>query len=182
MVMDYRAAPEHQDPPARMLTDKLFCLDDPQTVSALAAGGEARWVLPADAPGFARADRLRCLRIWLEGARSPDGGTVDVRMATRGNYLERSGGTSYRYTSKAVVRDFRYRVTRTDDGLAAWMFPNGTYGHIEVDGVVGDERSDAHFQPTPFAEWRVTVSGDGLDLSGLGRVVIQFAGSVIPGY
>ena len=85
-------------------------------------------------------------------------------------------------TSTAVVRDFGHRVTRTDDGSAAWMFPNGTYGHIEVDGVVGDEHRYAHFQWTPFAEWRVTVSGDGLDLSGLGRVVIQFAGSAIPRY
>ena len=184
MVMDYRSALEHLDLPPRMLTDKLFCVDDHRTVSALAADGEARWVLPADAPGFTRFDRARltCLRIWLEGALLPDGGAVGVRMATRGNYLERLGGTSYRFTSRAVVRDFRYRVTHSDHGSAAWMFPNGTYGQIEVDGVVDDEVGCASFQPTPFAEWHVKVSGDGLDLSGLTRVVMQFAGSVIPRY
>ena len=183
MVMDYRSALEHLDPLPRMLTDKLFCVDDRRTVTALAADGEARWVLPADASGFTRFDRVRltCLRIWLEGAQLPDGGTVDVRMATRGNHLDRFGGTSYRLTSRSVVRDFRYRVTHFDDGSAAWMFPNGTYGHIEVDGVVGDEPC-AHFQPAPFAEWHVMVRGDELDLSGLTRVVMQFAGSVTPRY
>ena len=60
-------------------------------------------------------------------------------MATRGNYLNRFGGTSYQFTSRPLVRDFRYRVARTDDGSAAWVFPNGTYGFVEVDGVVDDE-------------------------------------------
>jgi hypothetical protein len=182
MVMDNRSALEHFDPPPQKMTDKLFFVDDARVVSALAADGEARWVLPADAAGFTRFDRVRltCVRIWLEGAQLPDGGTVDVRMATQGNYLDRFGGKSYQFTSKPLVRDFQYRVTRTDDGSVAWIFPNGTYGYIEVDGVVDEEVSYAYFQPTPFAEWHVKVTGDGLDLTGLTRVVMQFAGSVIP--
>jgi hypothetical protein len=32
----------------------------------------------------------------------------------------------------------------------------------------------------PFCAWEVAVAGDGLDLSDLTRVVIQFAGSVNP--
>ena len=182
MVMDNRAALEHFDPPPQKMTDKLHFVDDQRVVSALAADGEARWVLPADANGFTRFDRVRltCLRIWFEGAQLPDGGTVDVAMATQGNYLDRVGGKSYQFTSKPLVRDFQYRVTHSDDGGAAWSFPNGTYGYIEVDGVVDEEVSYAYFQPTPFAEWHVKVTGDGLDLSGLTRVVMQFAGSVIP--
>ncbi len=182
MVMDNRAALEHFDPPPQKMTDKLYFLDDPRVIDALATAGEARWVLPADANGFTRFDRVRLttVRMWLEGAQLPDGGTLDVAMATQGNYLDRLGGKSYQFTSKPLVRDFQYRVSHSHDSGAAWMFPNGTYGYIEVDGVVDDEVSYAYFQPTPFAEWHVKVTGNRLDLSGLTRVVMQFAGSVIP--
>jgi len=46
--------------------------------------------------------------------------------------------------------------------------------------VVDNEVRYAYFQPTPFGEWHIKVTGDGLDLSGVTRVVMQFAGSVIP--
>jgi hypothetical protein len=181
MVLHIGSALERCDPPPSTTTDKLYVVDDPRIVAPLAADGAAQWVLPADAHGFSR-DRapLTSVRIWLEGARLPYGCTVDVRMATRGNYLNRFGGTSYQFTSRPLVRDFRYRVARTDDGSAAWVFPNGTYGFIEVDGLVEDEVGYAYIQPTPFAAWRVDVTGDGLDLSGLTRVVMQFAGSANP--
>ena len=180
MVLHLKSAPERFDPPPTTMTDKLCVVDEPRVVAALAADGEARWVLPADAYGFPGRARPTRLRIWLEGARVPDGGTVNVRMATRGNYLQRFGGTSYQFTSRPLVRDFRYRVTRTDDGSADWVFPSGRYGTIEVDGVIDDEVGYAYVQPTPFAEWHVKVTGDGLDLSGLTRVVMQFTGSVNP--
>lgn len=179
MVLHISSGMERFDPPPTM-TDKLYVVDDRRVVAALAADGEARWVLPADADGFPGRARLTRVRIWLEGARLPDGGTVDVRMATRGNYLHRFGGTSYQFTSRPLVRDFRYRVTHTDDGCAEWVFPNGAYGSIEVDGMVDDEVGYAYVQPTPFAEWHVEVTGDALDLSDLTRVVMQFAGSVNP--
>ena len=179
MVLHMSSALEHFEPPP--LTDKLYVVDDQRIVAALAADGAARWRLPADALGVTRdRQRLTCVRIWLEGARLQGAGTVAVRMATRGNYLHRHGGTSYQFTSRPLVHDFRYRVTRTDDGSVDWVFPNGTYGVIEVDGVVDDEVGYAYIQPTPCAEWHVSVTGDGLDLSGLTRVVMQFAGSVNP--
>jgi len=180
MVLHIRSAPEPRDPPPTAI-DKLHVVDDPRVLAALVADGGAHWVLPADAHGFTR-DRARLprVRMWLEGARLPDGSTVHVRMATWGNFLHRSGGSSYQFTSRPLVRDFRYRVRRADDGSAAWVFPNGTYGSIEVDGVIDDEPGYAYIQPTPYAEWHVAVTGDGLDLSGLTRVVMQFAGSVNP--
>jgi hypothetical protein len=55
-----------------------------------------------------------------------------------------------------------------------------SYGYVEVDGKVDNEVSYAYFQPTPFGEWHISVIGDDLDLSGVTRVVMQFAGSVIP--
>ena len=180
MVLNLRSALERFDPPPTTMTDRLHVVDERRVVAALAADGKARWVLPADAHGFPGRARLTRMRIWLEGARLPDGGRVDVRMATRGNYLRRFGGTSYQFTSRPLVRDFRYRVTRADDGAADWVFPNGRYGTIEVDGRVDDDVGYAHVQPTPFAAWHVNVTGAGLDLSGLTRVVMQFAGSVNP--
>jgi hypothetical protein len=45
--------------------------------------------------------------------------------------------------------------------------------------VVDDELRYAYIQPTPYAEWHVAVTGDGLDLPGLTRVVMH-AGSVNP--
>ena len=182
MVMDHRSALEHFDPPPQKMTDKLYFVDERRVVSALAADGEARWVLPADANGFTRFDRVRltCLRIWLEGARAarrrhrgrPDGHPGQLPGSVRRQvvpvHLEAAG------PRLPVPGDPHRRRLR---GL---VFPNGTYGYIEVDGVVDEEVSYAYFQPTPFAEWHVKVTGDGLDLSGLTRVVMQFAGSVIP--
>ena len=181
MVIDIISAWDHADPSLQTTSDRLFFVDDRRVVTALASDGQARWVLPPDGHGFTR-DRVRLIgvRIWFEGARLPDGGTVDVRMATQVSYLDRFGGTSYRFISKPLVRDFRYRVAHVDDGAPAWIFPNDTYGYIEVDGVVDDDTTHAYFQPTPLAEWHVSVSGDGLDLSGLTRVVMQFSGSVNP--
>ncbi|HEY5979706.1 MAG TPA: hypothetical protein VIT41_08725 [Microlunatus sp.] len=181
MVMDIRCAPADVEEPRKTI-DTLFFLDDERVVSALAVDGRASWVLPAEVPGFPRSDRVRltCVRIWLEGAQLPDGGTVDIRIATRGNYLDRVGRTSYRFTTKPLVRDFQYRVVHADDGSAEWLFPNGSYGRIEVDGVVDEEIGFARVHPTPFAAWHVTATGDRLDLSGLTRVVLQFAGSVNP--
>ena len=173
---------EQFDLPLPRKVDRLYVVDDAGVLAALGAEGHARWVLPADAHGFCRLHRARLasVRVWLEGACVPDGGVVDVRMVTEGSFLDRVGGTSYRFTSEPLDRTFRYRVSRSDDGSPAWVFPEGTYGHVVVDGVVDESLSYASVQPRAFAEWRVTVSGDALDLSGLTRVVMEFAGSVSP--
>jgi hypothetical protein len=182
IALDYQAALEHFDPPPQLMSDKQFVVDDPRVLADLATKGEARWVLPLEAHAFAGFERVRLtrVRVWLDGARLPDGGSVDVRMSTQGNYLDRFAERPFQFTSKPLVRDFEYRVTELQVGTPDWRFPNGSFGYIEVDGVVDDEVSYAYFQPTPFAEWHVIVRGDGLDLSGVTRLVMQFAGSVIP--
>ncbi|HEY5820512.1 MAG TPA: hypothetical protein VIT20_00960 [Propionibacteriaceae bacterium] len=182
IALDNEAALEHFDPPPQQLVDKQFSVSDPRVLAQLAAGGPARWVLPAQAREFAGFDRVRLtrVRVWLEGAKLPEGGSVDVRMSTQGNYLDRFAGKPYQFTSKPLVRDFQYRVTGKKVGTPDWRFPDGSFGYIEVDGVVDDEVSYAYFQPTPFAEWSIRVSGDGLNLSGATRLIMQFAGSVIP--
>jgi hypothetical protein len=181
ITLDFQTALEHFDPPPQLLTDKQVAITDPVVLQALAKSGEARWVVPADTHAFAGFDRVRLnkVRVWLDGARVTDGGSVSVLMSTQGNYLDRFKGKSYQFTSKPLIRDFTYRVTSKQVGSPDWRFPDGSLGYVEVDGVVDDEVSYAYFQPTPFGEWHVSVTGDGLDLSGVTRVVMQFAGSVI---
>ena len=123
MVLHIRSAPEPRDPPPTAI-DKLYVRRRPAGPrrsgrgrrGALGAAGRCPRLHPR--PGAAAR-----VRMWLEGARLPDGGTVHVRMATWGNFLHRSGGSSYQFTSRPLVRDFRYRVRRADDGSAALGVP-----------------------------------------------------------
>jgi hypothetical protein len=182
IALDYASALEHFDPPPQKMTDKQYVMQDRQVLVDLATAGEARWVVSGDARCFAGFDRVRLstVRVWLDGADVPDGATVQVRMSTQGSYRDRFGGKDFQFTSKPLVREFEYRVSSRRSGTPAWRFPDGRYGYIEVDGVVDDEVSYAYFQPTPFAEWHVRVRGDRVDLSTVTRVVMEFAGSVIP--
>ena len=182
IALDYQNALEHFDPPPQVLTDKQFVVTDPKILAELAEHGETRWVLPASARVFAGFDRVRLtrVRVWVEGATVPDNGSVSVMMSTQGSYLDRFEGKPYQFTAKPLVRAFEYRVSKKKEGSPSWRFPDGTFGYIEVDGVVDDEVSYAYFQPTPFGDWHITVSGDGLRLAGATRLVMQFAGSVIP--
>lgn len=182
IALDTQTALEFFDPPPQELSDKRFAITDQAVLQTLANHAEGRWVLPARAGTFAGFDRVRLtlVRLWLEGAKVRDGGSVRVRMSTQGNYLDRYQGKEYQFTSKPLVRAFEYRVTQKRSGTPDWRFPDGSYGYVEVDGKVDNEVSYAYFQPTPFGEWHVSVTGDNLDLSGVTRVVMQFAGSVIP--
>lgn len=182
IVLDNQSALEHFDPPPQQLKDKRVVVSDTRVLDALRATGEAAWQIGTDAAPFAGYDRVRLtrVRVWLDGARVPDGGSVGIRMSTQGGYQDRFEGRSYQFTSKPLVREFQYRVARQESGPPDWRFPDGTYGYIEVDGIVDDEVRYAYFQPTPFAHWQISVRGSGVDLSGLEGVVMEFAGSVIP--
>ncbi len=183
IALDVQSALEHFDPPPQQMTDEQFDVIEPVVLKDLAEGGRAHWSLPATAAAFTGFDRVRLnqVRVWLDGASVPEGGSVNVRMSTEGHYLDRFQNKQYDFTSKPLVRDFRYRVSKQQVGSPSWRFPDGTYGYIEVDGVVDNEVSYAYFQPTPFAQWQITVTGNGVDLSSVTRLVMQFAGSVIPG-
>ncbi|MDQ2837090.1 MAG: hypothetical protein M3Y42_00760 [Actinomycetota bacterium] len=183
IALDNQSALAHFVPPPQVLTDKRFVIDAPEVLRQLANGGETRWVLPLDANPFANFDRVRLtkVRVWIEGAKVKAGQSINVLMSTQGNYLDRFDGKNYQFTSKPLTRDFEYRVTDKRDGTPDWRFENGTYGYVEVDGVVDTEVSYAYFQPTPFAEWSISlVKTPGVDLSGVTRLTMQFAGSVIP--
>lgn len=182
MVMDIRPGRRRRVSIPPEGTERLYFVDDPRALSSLRTTGETRWVLPTNAPGFPRFGRLRlaAVRVWLEGARVPDQGTVDLRLSTRGDYLERGSGASYRFVSTPLLQDLRYRVTHAATDRPDWLFPDGSAGHIEVDGAFPGGDGAGLVQPTPMAEWHLAVTGDGLDLTDLTRVVMEFAGSVDP--
>jgi hypothetical protein len=141
------------------------------------------WSIDLNAPAFSHLSRvrLRTVRMWLEGAVPPPSARITVQMETAGNYLDRFKGTKFQFTSKPLERIFRYRVSDKNDGMPNWRFENGTYGYIEVDGTVDNEVRYAYFEPTPFGEWTIKVdSGEGVNLSGVTKITMEFAGSVIP--
>lgn len=181
MALDYANALTHFDPPPERMVDKQVVIDDPAVLTALTTTGQANWVVPLDSRTFAGYDRVRLdtVRVWLDGSAIPEG-EVRVRMRTQGSYLDRLAGKGYQFTAKPLDRTFEYRVTRRRQGPPAWVFANGALGYIQVDGVVDDEVSYAYFQPTPMAQWEVGVRVDGERPRGVQRVVMQFAGSVIP--
>jgi len=180
--LDSSTALERFDPPPQLLSDKRYVIEDPAVLADLVANGQTRWVLPLDAQPFDNLDRVRLtqVRVWVEGAKVKDGASVAVLIGTQGNYLDRFHAKAYQFTSKPLIRDFEYRVSSKSAGSPDWVFDDGTFGYVEVDGTVDNEVSYAYFQPTPFAEWNISLTRTpAIDLSGVTKITMQFAGSVI---
>ncbi len=183
IALDNANALSHFSPAPQSLTSKSIVIDDPTVLGALRQSATTSWNVGLDAStfeGFGRV-RLSCVRIWLEGAKPTAGHAVNIIISTLGSYLDRLDGSNYQFMSKPLQRDFTYTVSDRDGG-AAWKFEDGSFGDIEVDGSVDKEVSYAYFAPTPFAQWSIdlTKHNPGLDLSGVTKITIEFAGSVIP--
>jgi hypothetical protein len=184
VALDKANALAHFAPnPPQPLRQQLVVIDDPKVLQQLRTTGSTTWAIPADDPDFAHMDRVRLstIRVWLDATKSLNAGdySVDMTITSTGNYLDRFAGTPYQFTSAPLQRDFKYRVSATDEN-SDWEFSNGSYGYVTVDGSVDELVSYAYFEPTPFAEWQIKVATDGLDLSGVRRMTLELAGSVIP--
>jgi hypothetical protein len=166
-------------PPTRM--DQQCVVDSPDVLAALARDHSTSWVLGPDDPVFARNDRVRVnrMRVWLEGAATPDNTAVSIAMSTSGNYHDRFNGVAYRFTSEPLTRGFEYGVNVHGRQDPAYQFDNGQLGYVEVDSSVAEGLSYVYFEPTPFTEWTITVKNRELDLSKVTRIVVQFEGSAI---
>jgi hypothetical protein len=183
ITLDHKNALERFDPPPQDLTNTRIVIDSKEVLSKFREGNGVVWSIDLNAPAFSHLSRvrLRTVRMWLEGAVPPPSARITVQMETAGNYLDRFKGTKFQFTSKPLERIFRYRVSDKNDGMPNWRFENGTYGYIEVDGTVDNEVRYAYFEPTPFGEWTIKVdSGEGVNLSGVTKITMEFAGSVIP--
>ncbi len=183
ITLDRKNALERFNPPPQDLTNTRIVIDSQEVLSKFREGNSAVWSIALNASAFSDLSRvrLRTVRMWLEGAVPPSSARITVHMETAGNYLDRFEGTKFQFTSKPLQRIFRYRVSDKREGTPNWRFENGTYGYIEVDGTVDDEVRYAYFEPTPFSEWTIKVNpSEGVNLSGVTKITMEFAGSVIP--
>lgn len=181
-TLDKTAALQHFTPPPQVLARKPLVIDDPAVIDQLRKTGTAKWAVTLDSAAFAGLDRVRLtlVRAWLEGA-TPADHEVALTLATSGSYRDRLAGTAYQFTSAPLSRTFEYSVSAHDEGNADWKFDDGSFGYVDVDGAVDHEVSYAYFEPTPFAEWQLTVkSQPHVDLSRVTKITLIFAGSVIP--
>jgi hypothetical protein len=178
IALDQQAALTHFSPPPSVMSDKLFVITDPTILANFQKTGAASWALPMDDPNFAQLDRVRLntVRVWLDGATSSD--IVSVNIKTAGNYLDRLQGTTYQFSSKPMAQLFQYRLS-DNNPQPDWRFSNGLFATIELDGRVDDEVSYAYFQPTPFAEWHISVNLSQVNLSKLTKITMEFMGSAI---
>jgi hypothetical protein len=186
-ALDWTNALARFSPPPQTLRSKRIVIEDPAVLEALRTEGSATWSVGLAEQTFAGFGRVRlsCVRVWLEGAQPGASERVNVLISTLGSYLDRHAGSDYQFTSKPLQRTFEYGVSTDRGTMPDWKFENGSFGHIEIDGRVDEEVNYAYFEPTPFAQWRIDLAlpslhNTGLDLSGVTKITMELAGSVIP--
>jgi hypothetical protein len=187
LSLDTAAALAHFAPPPGTMHNKQVAITDPAFLDLVRQGKPATWAMPTDVADFLGLSRVRltAVRAWLEGAQPKDHQKISLTIRTSGGYRDQFEGTGYQFSSSPLKRSFEYHVEPADNHQPNpdWKFDNGTLGYIELDGDVDNEVKYAYFQPTPFTEWTIAVSPSplnaGLDLTGLSKVTLAFAGSAI---
>ena len=179
--LDEAEALERFAPPPQEVASVKVAIEDPVVLAALRSNGIASWTIGLDQAfeGFDRV-RLDCVRVWIEGAKPKPSSPVTVVMTTTGTYLDRLGGSRFQFMAKPLERTFAYEVTSHSKD-PAWEFEDGSFGLVEIDGRVDAEVAYAYFRPTPFASWSISLENhnQGIDLSGVSRITMDFAGSAI---
>lgn len=139
-------------------------LTDARLLDELRTTGATQFTLDVANGAFHGCDRVRIsrVRVWLFGAN----GDTQVQIGTPGVYRDRLRNDSFLFTSAPLQRFFQYHGS-PESGAK-----------ITLDGAVADEQRFAFFEPTPFAQWTLSVNRD-LNLSGLSKIVMTFAGSAI---
>jgi len=184
ITLDQANALTRFSPPPQSMTQQQIVIDDPTVLAALKSSGTASWAIQLANAGFSGMDRVRLslVRVWLEATPVPSSDyEVQIAITSSGNYLDRFQGAPYQFTAQPLTRGFKYRVSATNEGSYDRILSNGAYAYIEIDGAVDQEVSYAYFEPTPFSEWQIKLSTSTakLDLSGVTRIVMEFAGSAI---
>ena len=183
IAMDEASALEQFNPPPQKMKNMTFSITDEKVLKDLRSSKEANWVLPLMDQEFAGLDRVRLndMRVWLEGVDFSGGkSSVFITITNTGNYLDRYKDLGYQFNSKGLTRTFEYKVSEESRG-ADWTFGDGSYGFVQIDGVVDHEVAYAYFRPTPFAEWKISVdkNNSGVDFSKVTKITMYFAGSAI---
>jgi hypothetical protein len=180
--LDNATALHRFKPQPQKLVSKRIVVDDPKVLAELRSERRATWNIPLDLPALAGFDRVRLnrVRIWLQGAKPDASGSVTMVVSTAGSYLDRRNGTRYQFAAHPLERQLQYRVSKAMQTGPDWRFDDGTYGTIEVDGVVDEEVRYAYFEPTPFAQWALRLGkGSTVDVSAVTRITMEVSGSIM---
>lgn len=111
--------------------------------------------------------RLKTIRVYLEGAKPAPGKSIKISIHNSGSYQDCFKGADFRFVSRPVKRAFEYK--------------QGEKKPV-IDGTIEEEFGKVLMQPTPFTQWRFTVSAKnnpGLDLSKVTAVRLEMIGSAI---
>lgn len=185
LAMDQKTALDRFYPAPQPVKNKNFEVTDPAVLQKLRTTGTATWAVPLGARLFAGLSRVRLstVRVWLEGAVTRKAGDfISVKITTAGNYLDRYRGVNYQFVSKPLVRPFQYSAfAKGQTNNFAWEFDDGSVGVIQLDGSVDKEVAYAYFQPTPFAEWSISLTDNnpGLDYSKVTKITMSFEGTAV---
>lgn len=184
MTLDDVAFLQHFQMPPQTMSQQLVHITDPAVLESFRTTKSASWPITLDEPAFAGEDRVRLsrVRIWLENTSAGEDYSVELMIKTSGSYQDRFEGLPFQFVAQPLKRGFKYEVTAHPQGGADWTFSSGLSGKVEVDGSLDQLVNYAYFQPTPFTQWTVTLAAGpaNLDLSGLTRITMEFAGSTIP--
>jgi hypothetical protein len=170
-------------PPPQPFSGVRLVLTEPQFLETLRTKRSATCTVSLDTLMLAGSDRVRLstVRVWLEQAR-PDPATKLIRLVlkTAGRYRDRYRGTDFQFVSRPLERHFEYEVTQRIFPETKWQFEDGSFGTVTVDGKIDDVVQYAYVEPTPFADWQISVpAGSTVDLSGVTKVTLEFHGSAI---
>lgn len=111
--------------------------------------------------------RVTTVRVYLNGAKPAAGKNIVVGVHTSGSFADRMMGVPFQFTAVPGDRTFEYHPDKKAP---------------IVDGKIDTEFGKVTFQPSAFTQWRFTIRPEhnqGLDLSGLTSVTIEFHGSLI---
>ena len=151
-------------------TDSLS-VTAPGALASLKATRSLSWVVgPKNFEDFDRV-RLKELRVWLRGELGPARRVID--LTTSGHYLDRLGGETFEFSTRALQRSFSYEPDVHGGAADRWGEP------VRVIYRANDAEGD-YFQPTAFTTWTLSLpdkGDDGPDLSQLTELVLEFVGT-----
>lgn len=147
-----------------------FEITDESTLNEFKNNKLVHFIFPLDSEQFEDYDRVRLstIRVWLHGI--TENNEVKIRITNSGTYFDRFKGKEFCFTSTPLDRIFNYNGAPEDEKA------------IIIDGCVSDREKDVYFEPTPFSGWQISLpykSNEYIDLSGLAKITISFAGSLI---
>lgn len=125
-----------------------------------------------DIAEFNGLDRIRLtrVRVWLIGVVASKNNPVYIDITTSGIYYDRLEEERFQFSSASLRRLFKY------NGIV------GNENSIIIEGEVEERSKYKYFQPTPFTQWTINVPevyNQGVDLSALEAIQIEYAGNVI---